>query len=181
MSDPHTYEYELLGRDPHAWVRRAHTLLQAEELVLVPLSNTFPGGTTRDHPTRRRDQFLMEPYLLLSGYAIELLLKAVLLVRRPEIVVDGTLLSKAWTGKGTGHALQRLADEADLDRSPDEDDLLVRLEAFITWSGRYPVPTKSSSYPRRDGDSRARTFTTTDPKLIAGLAAKLEHLVASEA
>ena len=181
MTNPQTDEYELLGRDPHAWVRLARTMRDAANLVLPSLSDAFPGGRTRDRDMRRQQLFLMQPYQLLAGYAVELLLKAILISRRPEILSDGALSPKAWTGRSNGHALQALATEAQVQLNSDEQDLLFRLECFVTWSGRYPVPTKSVNYPEGSKSSGERTFKTSDPRLIANLCDRLERIALPEA
>ncbi len=79
---------------------------------------------------------LTRPTALLAGLTIEGLLKA-------AIVDRGQPAPRT-------HKLTHLAREAQVGLSKDEKDLLVRLEAFVRWAGRYPVPLKPEHMmPRR--------------------------------
>jgi len=76
--------------------------------------------------------------MLLTGYALENVIKALLLIKRPDLCKPG----RAPRWPGGGHNLPKLFDEADVGFSSDEQRLLDRLRAFVTWRGRYPMPTK---------------------------------------
>jgi hypothetical protein len=79
--------------------------------------------------------------LFLAALALENALKALLFVRRPELVQDGRLQFG-----GPGHDLERLAVTASFELSPDEAGFL-RLSAgpSIVTFGRYPTAANNRS------------------------------------
>lgn len=90
------------------------------------------------------EEELFRPALLLTGYAVELLLKAGGLKRGVDIE---KLINKS-------HGLSELADMAGFKPDAEESQLLDLLQRAIVWSGRYPVPKKVESFdPGRIEDS----------------------------
>src|SRR5262249_50282587 len=74
--------------------------------------------------------------LMLEGYAVEMLAKAILVSRRPELVGDGR-----WSGPQKGHPLPELLALIRFEpESAEQKDLVSRLAGFVAWAGRYPIP-----------------------------------------
>lgn len=67
-------------------------------------------------------------YLMLSGLALELIMKAVLVLR-------GAPLKQLET-----HSLRKLAEAIGPRPSNEEETLLRFYESFLVWAGRYPIP-----------------------------------------
>lgn len=65
-------------------------------------------------------------YEMLWGMSIELMLKAIAVAQRKQVL--------------THHRLVDLASYVNVNLSPDEEALLSVLTAAIRWSGRYPLP-----------------------------------------
>lgn len=65
-------------------------------------------------------------YQMLWGMSIELMLKAIAVAQRKEVMPH--------------HRLVELASHVDVSLAPEEEALLSVLTAAIRWSGRYPIP-----------------------------------------
>jgi hypothetical protein len=72
--------------------------------------------------------------MLLSGMAIENILKGVLILRDPTIASDTALSTRGWPGGKGGHALERMAEEVTGSLSDKERELIQRLEIFVIWA-----------------------------------------------
>jgi hypothetical protein len=171
----------LAAREPSLWLGHARRLWRAADAV----HREFAHALADRHTLREawdEDRMLFGPYLLLSGMAIENLLKAALLQRRPELVRDGQLV-KSGLGGGGGHNLTVMAREVSPALADCYADLLARLQAHVVWGGRYPVPLKAehfSGQPRARGPENLRTFRTSDPAAIQALFNELAGAVASD-
>jgi hypothetical protein len=179
MTDPsQRADFEIAAREPSLWLGHARRLLRAADAVHQEFAHVYADPyAQRDAPDD--DLFLCGPYLLLAGMAIENMLKAVLLQRRPELVRDGQL-TKAGFGGGGGHNLSAMAREFSPALADRYADLLARLQAHVVWGGRYPVPLKAEHFttqPRAGGPTNPRTFWTSDPAEIQSLAEELEAAV----
>ena len=90
-------------------------------------------------PTNIETEFgIQRVYLMLMGFALENLLKGLLVSSSPDQYVrkDDKLFD--W-GKD-GHNLVKLAQWAGLELSETEVDICRRLSRFSTWAGRYWFP-----------------------------------------
>lgn len=74
--------------------------------------------------------------MMLTGYAVENAIKALLIFRKPELCTP----ERAPRWPGGGHDLARLFDEVGVVVSPEERRLLDRLSEFVVWRGRYTMP-----------------------------------------
>jgi len=74
--------------------------------------------------------------MMLTGYALENAIKALLLHRKPELCTP----ERAPRWPGGGHDLARLFDEAGVGVSVEERRLLDQLSEFVVWRGRYTMP-----------------------------------------
>ena len=85
---------------------------------------------------------LLGEYLLLSGYALECVLKGYLLALIPELVNDGKRLDRLVAT----HDLCQLCHDCSIDLSPDERELLELLKRHIDW-GKYAAPLRVEDMP----------------------------------
>jgi len=102
---------------PAAWYYVAWALhKEAEHLWSCPSAPTRLDGIP--HPDVR---------LMLSGMAVEAMLKAVIVVNDPA--------ARIATG---GHDLVKLCQRAEIRTNQADRDLLSRLSHYVRWAGRYP-------------------------------------------
>jgi hypothetical protein len=85
--------------------------------------------------------------MMLGGFALENLAKALIVAQRPELVQQGGQLGRPL---GT-HDLERLLGEAAVSLTDDERRTVVRAAQFVLWAGRYPTPKHAVAMrPTRD-------------------------------
>ncbi|MBI5021419.1 MAG: hypothetical protein HZB59_08290 [Ignavibacteriales bacterium] len=77
--------------------------------------------------------------MLLVGYAIENYAKAISVIHHPRVTENGKLK------RLKRHDLLGLISEINFSLSSDEKELLERLEQFVLWAGRYPIPTDAKT------------------------------------
>jgi hypothetical protein len=175
-------DYEGAAREPALWVGNALTLSRAAQLILPTALDALTrdrGGGGSEH----RDAFLFGPYMLLSGMAVENLLKAIHLQRHPELVQDGRIVPRAWPGAPHGHDLVALMREVSASLATEHRDLLTRLTTFVLWGGRYPVPKDESTFvgqQRPRGPLLPREFRSSDPSTIGALLSTLQIFIVTE-
>lgn len=88
------------------------------------------------------DTELLSEYFLLSGYALECILKGCLIAKRPELVKDDRVLNNTITH----HDLIKLCSDCGISLKPMEKQLLRTLIWHMDW-GKYPVPKDSKHMP----------------------------------
>jgi hypothetical protein len=123
-----------------------------------------PGLTSIVEPVDEFEPRFL-PAFMMYGFAIENLLKGLLVLRNPSMVQDAKI------GVPRTHNLTDLAKEAAWPTTSDENRLLGELSAITTWSGRYPVSltlrdytglTKSQTIADRHAEMYAMTIGLID-------------------
>jgi len=133
-----------IATDPRPWAFQAATLLGGATACserYFAAAETLRAG---NEPSS--DLMLLVPAQFLAAAAVELLLKAVALRRRPELATTGqkpfyTRKLAEIAGQFTGIAF-----------SDSELRLLDRLGTTIEWAGRYPIPRWDSEKQRTKYD-----------------------------
>ncbi len=176
------HEFQRTGQEPGIWLGEALQLKRAAELVLAELNgvlSVYPHGRAS-----YEDLSLFKAYMLLSGIAIENLVKGILVCRDPSIVGNDKVDKVKWKGSSHGHDLAELAKQTGIPFTLEEKGLFRRLSAFVVWGGRYPIPIKSSDMVQRTkyrGQSiRLNTFISSDPDLIRKVFEKASTILETE-
>ena len=179
VMDDRRADYVVVASEPESWRRNAHTLRRAADSVYASMAPAM-SAAVRGEDAPDDELFLTGPYLMLSGMAVENLLKGVLVRRGAEIVEGGQLRR---LGGGDGHDLLTLAGRVSQPLAESHKDLLRRLATHVRWGGRYPIPSRAEQFvtsEREDGSWSPRRYLTTDPEEIAALCAALEPLLDEE-
>lgn len=125
-------QHQLLAALPFTWVLKADELLAAFELLVAT------EAESQSHGPR-----LSGVAYMLAGFAVEVLIKGVL-------IQNGSGLDSKGRFELDSHDLLKLADRAALVLTEEEGRLLERLQEFLTWAGRYPIPlTSEPMQPRQ--------------------------------
>ncbi len=128
------------------------TIRFLEELVKserVEGSRILEGQELEDY----RDGQLISVYFLLMGYAIENLLKAILMIQHPEYFKPDQKLVDIQS-----HDLAGLCSRCKIDVQQDETNLLKKLTTYILWQGKYPIPLElEKMWPKRQPDGTWET------------------------
>lgn len=83
---------------------------------------------------------ISRPYVVLVGYALENVVKGLLIARHPEYINSGKLKG----GIGHHHLTNLVGRLDDLDLTPAEREMCEILEEAIPYWGRYPIPKNQS-------------------------------------
>jgi hypothetical protein len=128
-------------RDWKEWQETAHSLRRAA-LVIRQEAQRDWDDRKRHRLNIAQGQFDFPPDLegtmtFLNGLAIENLVKALWVQKNDPINDKGVLDRKI------GHKQKVLLKDVNFKLSNEEEDLLLRLETFVMWAGRYPMPRTS--------------------------------------
>lgn len=121
-------QHRLLAESPFVWVLKADALIAAFETLAQADERALGSGD--DSPR------LSSVTYMLAGFSIEVLLKALLVQKASPLNTKGRFQLNS-------HHLVDLAQEADFSLMEGEARLLEKLEEFLTWAGRYPIPLTS--------------------------------------
>ena len=121
-------QHLLLAESPIAWVLRADALIAAFDILAHADEKALESGD--DSPC------LSSVTYMLAGFAIEVLLKGLLVQKASPLNANGRFVINS-------HHLVELVKEADFSLIEGEPRLLEKLEEFLTWAGRYPIPLTS--------------------------------------
>ena len=105
-------------------------------------------------------------YLLLTGFAFELLIKAILVEQDPNRTTEVTNWKKSV--EVNGHDLVGLSRVAKVDLKPGQEETLAFLTECITWLGRYPVELKHGDAVGWTRDFPTERVDATGVKLTCG-------------
>lgn len=140
-------DFDDVGNNHYSWALSAHDLLAASRLLrkqkaAFDIESVAVGAAIPDEGSIHRAD------LLLRGFAVECLLKALWVKQGGVICTDGKY--KGIKGVGN-HNLCQLCDVNNLLFSIDQRDVLDRLSIFITSVGRYPIATDWSKTKKMGG------------------------------
>jgi hypothetical protein len=147
---------------PSAWLAYSEQLAESAEAVWSHSPETMDVETKpiEDGKTLITKTFPKpHPYLLLAGFALENILKAILIVDDPTLISTGVLDAKV-----KSHDLAKLATDCGLlILSEEESELLATCSGAIPYWGRYPIPLHHKV--RRDVEHVTSTMRETFNKL----------------
>ena len=124
--------WDMYAKDPYFWHSRAKCLYEAAKAYR---REHWPKVRQHHDTEAAVSDFYRGPvYMLLAGLAIEGILKALIVAKRPEVVLPQKLSPEL-----TGHDLERLYRDAGLRESGTTIRLLHRLTNYVEVLGRYPV------------------------------------------
>ncbi|HPQ42697.1 MAG TPA: hypothetical protein PKZ42_00610 [Syntrophales bacterium] len=123
--------YSSIAVFPYSWLNKATSLLDAANLALVQESEGPLKGSYRN----------LDVYMMLTAFAIEDILKAIIFKRFSEIINDNARKKKLFSH----HNLSNLARQAQVICTSAEAELLNRLSVAV-FGGRYPIPKDWTTY-----------------------------------
>lgn len=117
--------YKFIAKYPYSWLGVTSRLIYAANKVLIKET---------EGPLKGLYQHI-GVYMMLSSFAIENMIKCIIIQKKPTVVDNGKFDKSILT-----HDLLKLFQDADINCTPSEEDLLNRLFHFAVQAGRYPVP-----------------------------------------
>lgn len=124
------------------WIGKAEDLMQSAKLLepeVIRIWESFRAHAT-DKKTKILPNHYQGAYFMLLAYAVENLLKAIIIRKRSREYKEGFRMTRKFPKELQSHDLVQLASKAGLEFNLEEEDLLRRLTRSATWYGRYPVP-----------------------------------------
>jgi len=172
--------------NPNSWLGTAANLILVCEKIETEIPVLWKGilddkselPTLFTHPEKMEHR-LLDTYLMLMGFAMENILKAIIVSQDPNAYKNKALRQKKLPADLDGHGLLELAASINFELDAEEKSVLGRLEDHLVWAGRYPVPTKPSSYdhafaiPSRTS-SLFRMYTNTDIHTVKHIIERLQ-------
>lgn len=132
--------YRLGCTEAYLWLVKAAELSKSANLLWVTYLEdlaAFQNGESIEEP------FIGSTALMLYGLVIENLMKA-------GLTHSGQGINSSQNFSLKSHNLIELGAQLKISFSREETELLERLENFVSWAGRYPVPLLAEDlYPRQ--------------------------------
>ncbi len=151
--------YELSGKEALIWLEKAQGHRYCARILKDHLLEMVSAKTPA---WSRRIETLgaVSSTLLLLGLAFENLIKGVYVARNPALVDRNRLDRSLWQSDG-GHGITDFAKRL-MPLTSDEEELLNRLQEYVVWAGRFPIPTKSGRYHQNLSPVNKHQFSTSD-------------------
>ena len=159
------------GGNPSSWLYTAESLMRAARSLLPSME--ADARKLADPTVVNGFEIPVTPvYMLLVGLAIENLAKGIYVARHPSVCSSDNLPRELTT-----HKAIELLESLDVGLSQAEIGLLERIETFVLWAGRYPIPLKLDDLlPRNQpggGFSPLTFVTSADFEMIESLTIRL--------
>lgn len=133
--------------DPINWISSAEDLLASATLFDLE----WQGYWKTKGAEQKKHEKHLKAHLMLLGFALENLLKALIVQDQRQALESEFELKKELPQILNSHDLIKLAERARLHFSDDgTKELLARLTRHSVWAGRYPVPLRPSHLPAED-------------------------------
>jgi hypothetical protein len=164
--------YKSVESDPIRWLDTARGFMMSARLIWKQLAPVFDDDVPKEN--QHEEMFAYSrSFLLLTGFAFENLYRGIL-------TASGTTWQKALETKGGHGVFKHLSSVATPKLSADEQYLAERLETYLQWAGRYPVPKKLGNYINAVEKS-PRAFKSSDLDVATGLFVRLEQKLLADA
>jgi hypothetical protein len=166
--------FKTIGRDPLIWRNHARRLKLIAKTLEPGLRKSLKNDQ-RLEKDREEKMAYIEVYMLLMGLSFENLIKGIVIAKNPELVSESKGESKLM-GELKTHKLSQLA-RRHLDITKKGLDIIERLEEFVIWGGRYPIPASSHHYFKSAQPRNLRSLNSDDPENFERLFAGLEYVL----
>ena len=167
--------YERAAAEPKTWFFSAQSLRRAAEGLLPLVEQDLIEAFDETKPELKPP--VCQVYMLLCGLALEVFVKGICVAKNPKVVKDNRFVGPR------NHKLLDLFASAKIDLSDQERELVERLEHFVLWAGRYPIPLNLREYlPRTQpngGSGPDGHFSSRDPDLLKELMDRTEAALQS--
>ncbi len=162
-------------KQPWPWLVKAREMRRAADLVWTQFSFDLKRFAANEEDNG--EPFIGGVAMMLYAFAAENLLKAGLVARGDGQLSNGNFALKS-------HKLEDLANDLGLILDAEERELLERLENFLEWAGRYPIPLIAEGLYSRamlDGSKTAMYgVSSADQLRVDALLTKIQTILPNE-
>jgi hypothetical protein len=162
------HEYNTKFRNAHYWLKHAYRHYYASQILyehLEPIMNKDDIETDEEN-----EQFisLWQSYFLLMGLAFENILKGLIISIEPDLVNDQEYAKKY--NFSFNHNLITMFERNFRQLSISEKELIHRLQKYLIWMSKYPVPKKT-----RISENGTKRLNFTDNEFLTSMYKEVEE------
>jgi len=156
------------------WVDKADKLLEASKILepqirdywSIVINDAKEGRYNKGgEPPHIPPSNIQDPYFILISYALENLLKALIIRDRSDEIRSRFAQTGNLPKLIRDHDLLKLSRKASIKMDIKEEDILTRLSRFSKWKSRYPVPIELSDLQNILKYSDGKAYFTDYSKL----------------
>jgi hypothetical protein len=118
--------------EPLSWYCSSEDLEAAAAILQEKVEEFY-----KNHDKNSVGESVMGPYYMLTGFAMECLLKGIIVANGERVLKNGKI---KFIDSGNQHDLIKLADKAGVIYNSVERRMLKLLTENAEWAGRYPTP-----------------------------------------
>lgn len=126
------WQHNAALNEPLTWLWSSENLEVSASILREKIDEYY---STHDNEHIGKD--VIRPYYMLVGFALECLLKGIIVAKGENIIQNGKI---KFVEGSSQHNLIKLADRAGITYSNGEENILKALTENIEWAGRYPTP-----------------------------------------
>jgi len=171
--------YNTVSIDSMSWLDNSEKLkLSADlinkelEILIEPFRQEKP-----DYKNEEKIQAFWNSYFLLIGYAFENLIKGLSIEKNRDLKTFYDIYKKKWSDYSKGHGISKIAKDNLSDLEKNEIKLLEKLETYILWAGKYPLPKQIKEY---NTDKPDLFFDSNDNRRFNDLFVKIKNSLDKE-
>jgi hypothetical protein len=168
--------FEIIGKDPLSWLAQAKEMKLVADIILPTLQRELAIPPTFPETQRKRLAYVGS-YMLFIGLAFENLIKGIL-IGRDSTLVTKEAIKKRGILNNNGHGIKEGANRV-ICLTEQELQLLARIEEYLIWAGRYPLPLNSDRFFKSE-NQELRSFRSNDPFLIDKIFDELSIVLENE-
>ena len=167
-------QYRLACKEPYLWMQKAGEVRRAADVLWGIFELELTSHSTGKYS---HGPFFGDTALMLYGLVVENLFKALLTDRGLSASPTGNFSQKS-------HDLLALATKLDFLLDDSEAELLERLQNFVEWAGRYPIPLYADGLYSRQlvagGEGALYGISSLDGVRISAILSRIEAMLPSE-
>ena len=166
-------------QDPTYWLGHHKRLKISADVLMDKMIEDELNRAMPPQEFHERNLALFESYMLLMALSVENLVKAHAIKEymriNPGHIFENLQEIKqlAWGGKKHGHDLIKILEFIGFEIHSAERDLLNRLQGFVIWAGRYPIP-QNQEVLEDSIENNKRKLKASDKEVLYHLEVRLE-------
>ena len=171
--------YDLISIDSMSWLDNSEKLKISADLIQKELQILIEPflNEIKDYNNEDKIQAFWNSYFLIIGHAFESLIKGLSIENNRCVKSFDDMFKTYWSKYNSGHGISEIAKDNILDLTDEELKILKKLETYIIWAGRYPLPKKLNMFI----DERDRlVYDSNDYNTINNLFDKIKSLLIQE-
>lgn len=171
--------YNLITKDSMTWLDNSEKLKFSADIIqkeLQILVENFLRGE-KDYNNEDKIQAFWNTYYLLIGLAFENLIKGLSVENNRQLKSFDDIFKIYWKKHKSGHGILKIAQDNIMDLTDKEIEILEKLETYILWAGRFPLPTTEDRFIKEEN---RLVYDTNDYIKIGILFERIKTLLIQE-